>query len=280
MRQCGIELEIDGQKAVMHYTDWGDEHASDVLFCVHGLTRNGRDFDILAQSLCTERRVICPDILGRGQSDWLDDKSRYQPEEYVAHCTQLIDRLGIAKLDWLGTSMGGIIGMYLAARDDHPIRHLVLNDIGPFIPHQALEYIADYVGQMPRFDDLAGLEAYLRKIHAGFGDLSDAQWRAMAEHAARRQPDGSLTLAYDPGIAEPFKDAYGEDQEFWDVYERITCPTLLLRGGDSPLLHAETAQAMTERGPKAELETFAGVGHAPALMEEAQIAVVRRFLAR
>lgn len=254
------------------------------LLCIHGLTRNGRDFDALAERLSARRAVLCPDMPGRGRSDWFADKADYAYPTYLGTAATLIARLsaeaaGDEGIDYVGTSMGGIIGMLLAAQPNSPIRRLVLNDIGPFIPKASLRRIGDYVGRDPHFDDLDALETYLRRIHGSFGNLSPAQWRHMAETSAREvEGEGRLALAYDPGIAAAFT-AEMEDVDLWAYYDRIACPTLVVRGAQSDLLLPETAEEMTRRGPRADLYEVAEAGHAPALLAEDQIARIEAFLA-
>ncbi len=266
------------------YADWGDPGAARTVVCVHGLTRNGRDFDALAAALADGlgARVICPNIVGRGRSDWLRDPARYAVPTYIGHLIQLLAHLNVsAPVDWVGTSMGGLIGMGLAAATENsPIRRLVLNDVGPFLPKAALERIGGYLvrGGAQRFDSLEALEAYLREVHAPFGPLTDAQWRHLAEHGAWPTDDGGVMPAYDPAIAGPFGADPHQDVDLWEHWDRITCPVLVLRGAGSDLLLPETAREMTRRGPRAELIEFEGVGHAPALMAEDQIAAVVRLL--
>ncbi len=268
------------------YTQWGRDDAARTVVCVHGLTRNGRDFDRLALALADRRRIACPDVVGRGRSDWLPVPALYGYPQYCADMAALVARLGVEQVDWVGTSMGGLIGMTLAAQPNSPIRRLVINDVGPFIAKAGLQRIADYVGKDPVFEDIAAVESYLRFVLMGFGRLSDACWREMAEHGARRRPDGRFGLAYDPGIAEAFKSQPMGDVDLWALWDRVQCPVLVLRGADLDLLSAETAQEMTRRGPGARAGAGAGVrvvefphtGHAPALMSEDQIAVVRDFL--
>jgi pimeloyl-ACP methyl ester carboxylesterase len=266
----------------VHYTDWGDPDAERVVICVHGLTRNGRDFDFLAQALLPDFRVVCPDIPGRGQSDWLYAKEDYGYPQYCADMAALIARVtaggGRKRLYWVGTSMGGIIGMLLASRPNSPIGKLVLNDVGTLIPKAALERIGSYVGQDPRFKSLAELEAMTRIVCAPFGPLTDAQWRHLTETSAKQYENGSWGLRYDPGIAIPFQKGPIADVDLWPLWDTIACPTLLLRGAQSDLLLKETALAMTQRGPKPRLIEFEGVGHAPMLMSADQIGVVREFL--
>ncbi|MEQ1776348.1 MAG: alpha/beta hydrolase [Burkholderiales bacterium] len=265
----------------MHYTEWGARANPRIVMCVHGLTRNCRDFDALAQSLEHDFRVICPDVVGRGQSEWLADKQHYGLAQYLADINTLLARLtadGPADVFWVGTSMGGMIGMLLASLPHTPVRKLILNDVGTLIPRASLERIAQYVGKSPSFKTLEETNAYVRTVSASFGPHTDAQWDHLTRHNARQNADGTWTMNYDPGIALPFQKSPINDIELWSYYDHIACPTLLLRGADSDLLLKDTALAMTQRGPKARLVEFAGVGHAPMLMADNQIKVVRDFL--
>jgi pimeloyl-ACP methyl ester carboxylesterase len=267
------------------WAEWGDETAPRTVLCVHGLTRNGRDFDVLAAALAEAGwRVVAPDVPGRGRSQWLRRPEDYAYPTYLGALAALIGRLAVAEVDWIGTSMGGLIGMMLAAQPGTPIRRLVLNDIGPFIPKAALQRIGDYVGHDPRFDDLVAVEAYLRHVHAPFGPLTDAQWHHLAEYGATPAEPGHLRLHYDPAIAHPFKTGPIEDVALWPVWDAIACPTLVLRGAMSDLLLPGIAEEMTQRGVAAgrglvRLRTIAEAGHAPALMAADQLAIVREFLA-
>jgi pimeloyl-ACP methyl ester carboxylesterase len=260
------------------YVEWPGPPAAPTLLCVHGLTRNARDFDTLAEALSMHYRVICPDMPGRGKSDWLAFPADYNYAVYLADLTALIARLDVEIIDWVGTSMGGIIGMLFAALPGAPLRRLVLNDVGALIPKEGLERIGAYVGLDPSFPDLGALEAALRWAFASFGPLSDAQWHHLATHSARLKPDGSLGLAYDPKIGDAFKQGPINDVDLWQSWDAITCPTLVLRGAQSDILRRADAEAMTQRGPRARLVEFQGIGHAPALMAEDQIAVIRDFL--
>ena len=265
----------------MAYTEWGDAKNPRVLVCVHGLTRNGRDFDDLARALADEYRVVCPDVVGRGRSDWLADKADYGFPVYVADMLTLIARLDVEQVHWVGTSMGGIIGMLLASQAGSPITRLVLNDVGPVITAASLRRIGQYVGRAPRFADVTAAEAYIREVGAPFGALTDAQWRHLTEYSVRRMDDaeGGYAMIYDPGLGEVFRlNPVPVDIDLWPVYEAIRCPTLALRGAESDLLEASTLAAMGTRGPRALTVEFSGVGHAPMLMDPAQIAVVRDFL--
>lgn len=260
------------------YTQWGRDDAPRTIVCVHGLTRNGRDFDALALDLADGHRVACPDVVGRGKSGWLANPALYGYPQYCADMAALIARLGVEEVGWVGTSMGGLIGMMLAAQPNSPIRRLVINDVGPFIAKTGLQRIADYVGKDPVFEDIAAVESYLRFVLMGFGRLPDEAWRHMAEHSARQRADGRYGLAYDPAIAEAFKAQPMDDVDLWAIWDRIRCPVLVLRGADSDILLPETAEQMTRRGPSARVVEFPHTGHAPALMTEDQIAAVRGFL--
>jgi pimeloyl-ACP methyl ester carboxylesterase len=265
------------------YGEWGAPGAERVAVCAHGLTRNGRDFDVLAAALAEEGcRVACPDVVGRGRSERLSDPAGYGYPQYLADATALIARLGVERLDWIGTSMGGLMGLMLAAQPETPLRRLVINDVGPFIPKAALKRIGDYVGRDPRFPDLAAAEAYFREVHAPFGRLTDLQWRHLTQHSivpdAGPDRGSGYRLAYDPAIGLPFQDPELDDIDLWPLWDAITIPVLALRGAASDLLLAETAAEMASRGPKAEVVEIPDCGHAPALMDEAQVALVRDWL--
>lgn len=277
MRDLSLScLSLHGFHRVNYY-EWGDPANSKVAICVHGLTRNGRDFDDIARALSTEYRVLCPDVPGRGKSEWLANKGDYAYPVYCADMAALIARSGAQSVDWIGTSMGGLIGMLLAAQPNSPIRRLVMNDVGPFIPKASLERLSTYVGKPVSYDSFEALEQYIRVVSATFGPLTDAQWRHLTETSARRKDDGRWGTNYDPAISLPFSGPIA-DVVLWSFWDQVRCPTLVLRGKDSDLLLSETAREMTTRGPKAKLVEFPGIGHAPMLMEQSQIAVVREFL--
>ena len=260
------------------YREWGARDAPRTAVCVHGLTRNGRDFDALAAALAGAGwRVICPDMVGRGDSDWLGNAADYGYPQYLQDVTALLARLDVEEVDWIGTSMGGLIGMALAAAEETPIGRLVLNDVGPLIPEAALRQIGRYLGLDLAFASLEDLERHLRKIHAPFGALTDEQWRHLATHGARRS-GAAWRLHYDPRIRAPFEAQLDGDVDLWSLWDRIAVPTFVLRGADSTLLQPETAAAMRGRGPKAEVATVPDVGHAPALMDGGQIATVAGWL--
>lgn len=282
MRERSVQCMSPHGLHRMAYTEWGDPDNPRVLVCVHGLTRNGRDFDDLAGALAGEYRVVCPDVAGRGRSDWLAVKADYGFPVYVNDMVTLIARLDVDEVHWVGTSMGGIIGMLLASQPQTPITRLVLNDVGPVVTAVSLQRIAEYLGKAPRFDSIEQAEAFVRFVSQPFGPHTDAQWRHLTAHVTRTAADGKVEFAYDPGIAQPFAEQLavsgGKDVELWPLYDGIRCPTLLVRGAVSDLLSADTAAAMGARGPRARLVEIPGVGHAPTLMSEAQVAPVRDFL--
>jgi len=277
----------------MAYWQWGDAQAQHVLLCVHGLTRQGRDFDTLALAFCDAAdhpvRVVCPDVVGRGQSDWMTDPMSYQIPTYVGDMLVLLAQLQPVTLDWLGTSMGGLIGLGLAGQAELPayaqVRRLVLNDVGPTIEWRALQRIGQYLGKVPVFDSEQQAADALWTIASSFGPHTPAQWLALTRPQIKPLADGSgrFTLRYDPALEMPFKAVTAESavqgQELlWQAYDRIRAETLLVRGAESDLLSVQTAQAMTQRGPKARLVEFVGVGHAPTFVAPDQIQSVLSFL--
>lgn len=237
----------------MHYLEWGEPDNPRVLVCVHGLTRNAHDFDRLAAVLAKDYRIICPDIVGRGCSDWLPDPAGYGFPQYIADIMVLLARLDVAEVDWLGTSMGGLIGMFIASRRNSPIRRLILNDVGPVITAESLRRIGEYVGKAPRFATIDEAVRYIRQVSAPFGKLDDAQWLSLTTSSVRQDKDGPWSMVYDPALAEPFRQAclLHQDINLWPVYDAIGCPTLALRGAESDLLTAAIHQEMGIRGPRA-----------------------------
>jgi pimeloyl-ACP methyl ester carboxylesterase len=271
----------------MAYKEWGDPANPRVLVCVHGVTRVGDDFDHLARALCDHYRVVCPDVAGRGRSDRLRRPELYNVEQYVADMVTLVARATANNDDgtvhWVGTSMGGLIGMILASLDDTPIRKLVINDIGPVIDPVALVRIGEYIGRDLRFPSFEQGAAFVREVSGSFGPHSDAQWNKLAADVLREAPDGSWVRHYDLALAEPFRAITPEvakagEAGLWAAFDAIRCPTLLVRGAESDLLSRETALQMAARGPKPKLVEIAGVGHAPTFMHDAQVAIAREFL--
>jgi pimeloyl-ACP methyl ester carboxylesterase len=260
------------------YSEWGRRDNGRVVVCVHGLTRNGHDFDFLCDVLQSDFRLACPDLPGRGRSHWLPVPAEYRPPVYMTDLAGLIARLDVEQVDWIGTSLGGLLGMMLASQPNSPIRKLVINDIGAFVAKAALQRICGYVGADPSFADLMEVEAYLRDIHSPFGPLTDAHWKHIARHSARHDPAGGFRLHYDPALAAAFKEGFDNDVDLWPVWELVKCPVLILRGAESDILLKETAEEMLTRGPASQLIEFPGIGHAPTLMDPAQIAAVREWL--
>jgi pimeloyl-ACP methyl ester carboxylesterase len=266
----------------MAYWEWGDPANPKVLVCVHGLSRQGRDFDTLAQDLLGEYRVVCPDVVGRGQSDWLADPAGYQIPAYVGDMVTLLARLNAKTVHWVGTSMGGLIGLGLASLPNSPISRLVLNDVGPAIQYEALQRIGTYLGLPAHWKTVDEAAEALWAISQGFGPHTAEQWRALT--VPQLKPDGDgFKPHYDPAIALPFRAvtpqlAAAGEAMLWQSWDRVQCSVLLLRGAQSDLLSAATAKAMTERGPRARLHEFPGVGHAPTLVQAEQREVVRTFL--
>ena len=281
----------------MAYWTWGDAAAPGVVVCVHGLSRQGRDFDTLAQALVQRSggalRVVCPDVAGRGRSEWLRDPRGYQLPTYVADMAAMLAQLHheapVRELAWVGTSMGGLIGMAVAGTSSlplpAPVGRLVLNDVGPAIEWQAVQRIGTYIGRTGRFATVQQAADAMWQISTSFGPHTPQQWLALSEPMVRPVPEGGYTLHYDPAIAVPLRDltedaAASGQAAIWALYDAISARTLLLRGADSDLLSHATAQAMTQRGPRADLVEFPGVGHAPTLLAPDQVDAVASFLLR
>ena len=271
----------------MAYKEWGDPANTNVLVCVHGVTRVADDFDALAEALSERYRVVCPDVAGRGRSGRLRDPALYVVPQYVADMVTLIARVTAGAPDdsvhWFGTSMGGLIGIALASLPGSPIERLVLNDIGPVLDPAAMARIGEYIGQDIRFGSFEEGAAYVRTVSASFGPHSDEQWDKLARDVLVQTPDGQWTRHYDLGLAKPFgaltPERVAQDEaQLWAAYDAIRCPTLLVRGEQSDLLSRATAEDMTRRGPRPRLVEIAGVGHAPTFVQPAQIALAREFL--
>lgn len=279
----------------MAYWQWGAADAPQVVACVHGLSRQGRDFDVLAQALLARSarplRIVCPDVVGRGRSDWLLDPAGYQIPTYVADMLALLGQLHrqspIGTLDWVGTSMGGLIGMGITATAGLPlpvpVRRLLLNDVGPAIQWEALQRIGTYLGNTGRFESVEQAAAAMWAVSTSFGPHTPQQWLALSQPMVKPHPEGGLTLHYDPAIAVPFRGLTAQDAEqgqaaLWQLYDNIKADTLLVRGAQSDLLSRETARAMTQRGPRARLVEFEGVGHAPTFVTDDQVEAAASFL--
>ena len=275
-RTCDLRsLSPHGFHRVVYY-EWGAPDNADVVVCVHGVGRNGRDFDVLAEGLSTTHRVLAVDMPGRGNSDWLADPGDYVFPTYLSTLTALVARSRAETIGWIGTSMGGLLGMVMASLPKTPVTRLVVNDVGTVIEPAALARIAEYFGADPTFATYAEIERYLRTISAPFGPLTDAQWAYVTRTNVRQRADGRWGVAYDPGIAVPFRQQPAPPA-LWSVWDAITCPTLLLRGAQSDLLSPATAAAMAARGPRPRIVEFAGVGHAPMLLAADQIGPVVEF---
>ena len=267
----------------MAYKEWGDPRNPNLLVCVHGVTRVGDDFDLLARELAGTYRVVCPDVVGRGRSGRLRNPQHYQLPQYVSDMVTLLARLDAETVDWFGTSMGGLIGIGLASLEGNPLRKLILNDIGPALDAGALARIGGYIGEAVRFVTFEEGVDYIRTISAPFGPHTDEEWKKLAGDVLRQDTNGQWIRHYDLGLAVPFKAATPESTKqaealLWHAYDAITCATLLVRGEHSDLLSREVAQQMTTRGPRATLVEMPGVGHAPTFMHADQIAVAKAFL--
>ncbi|MBI5277032.1 MAG: alpha/beta hydrolase [Burkholderiales bacterium] len=284
-----------GQGHRMAWWEWGDADAAHVVACVHGLARQGRDFDVLAQAFLRRApgplRVVCPDVVGRGKSDWLADPQGYVVPTYVSDMLHMLgalhQRAPIRTLDWVGTSMGGVIGMGVAGTPNlplpAPVRRMVLNDVGPVIQWQAIARIGTYIGNTGRFDSVQQAADAMWAISASFGPHTPAEWLALSQHMVRPLPEGGFTIHYDPAIAVPFRTITEESAAqgqaaLWQAYDNIKAETLVTRGAQSDLLSRETALEMTRRGPKARLVEFEGVGHAPTFVADNQVEAVASFL--
>jgi pimeloyl-ACP methyl ester carboxylesterase len=262
----------------LHYCDWGQRDNPRIVICVHGYSRHARDFDVLARALSADFRVICPDLAGRGESDWLGTAMEYSFPQMLADLNALLSRLDVTEVDWVGTSLGGLLGMFLAAQPGTPIRRLVMNDVGAFVPSDSLRQIGRHLNAPVRFNSLADVEAHLRAAYDESGVMTDDQWRQLTLHSARPDGDG-YRLHYDPDLATlagslpPLPSLY-----FWDVWNKVTCPTLLLRGEHSTVFPQSVAEWMQIEHDGAQLVEIPGCGHAPLLMSPMEIDVIARFV--
>ncbi|WP_018263965.1 alpha/beta hydrolase [Methylobacterium sp. WSM2598] len=264
------------------YVEWGDPACERVIVCVHGLSRQGRDFDDLARALAAKGyRVVCPDLVGRGRSGRLRDPEDYALPQYAVDMTVLLAHVGAPEVYWVGTSLGGLIGMILAGMPESPISRLVINDIGPFLPWAALRRLGDTIRDATRlFDTIDRAEAYFRGVLAPFGALTDAQWRHLTEHSLLPRSGGGYELHYDPGIGHAFRPGRVYNVSLWNYWDAMRCPALVLRGETSDLLLARTATEMVQRRPGTECVEIPGCGHAPALLDPDQIRLVVEWLTR
>ncbi len=269
-------LSAHGFHRVVYY-EWGERDNPDVVVCVHGIGRNGRDFDVLAEALASTHRVLAPDMPGRGKSEWLRNPLDYIAPTYLTTLTALICASGAEDVTWVGTSMGALLGIMAASLPETPVKRLVVNDAGPVLDPAAIARIGQYFGTDPTFATYDELAAYVRTISAPFGPLTDEQWEHVTRTNARQREDGKWGVGYDPAIAVPFR-AQPTTANLWPLWDAIRCPTLVLRGALSDLLATETAREMTERGPKPRVVEFAGVGHAPMLLARDQVDAVVDFV--
>lgn len=260
----------------LHYLEWGEEKNDKVIVCVHGVSRNAHDFDYLARELAPQHRVICPDVVGRGESDWLNKPELYTYPQYLTDATALIARTGAETLDWIGTSMGGIIGMMIAAQPKSPIRRLILNDIGPLIPAKSMKRIRTYMKVNPKFRSLKEAEILFRLIFAPFGHLSEDQWKHLVKYSLTQQPDGTYRLARDPAIGKGL--SIKEDVNLWPLWLQVRCPVLLLRGEKSDVLSRDVVEQMQKTKPDLQVVEIPNVGHAPTLSDKGQIEIVQKWL--
>ena len=281
---------------IMFYCEWGDPENTDIVVCVHGLSRNSRDFDYLANELAKDYRVVCVDIIGRGKSEWAQNKKLYDYETYTSDMVELLNNIGAEKVHWVGTSMGGIIGMMVASRHPNLISSLLLNDIGPIIPGNAIKRIVSYIGSSYEFETQTDTENTLKERMTTFGIRKEEHWQHIIKHSVVKKLNGKYTFAYDPDILpaptlmnklkallvrflpEERKPAF-PDISMMDIWEKITCPTMAIRGKESDTLTEEVVAKMKTSKENLPVTEFEGVGHAPMLMEDEQIAVVRDWLA-
>lgn len=261
------------------YKEWGDSSNPNVLLCAHGLTRNSGDFDYLCRKMEDQYHIVCPDMPGRGQSDWLA-KDEYHYTVYIADAIALIARLGAKKIDWIGTSMGGLMGMILAAQPNTPIRKLVINDAGPAMSRETQISIGKYAGNDDRFNTFEEVVAYFKNLYSTWGKVSDEHWVNLARQSSRQLPDGIFSLAYDPAIVAPLKENLDalQDVSVWPIYEAVQIPMLLLHGTESTILSSNLVEEMKQRNKNLEVIDFPGIGHAPSLTEESQVELIRTWL--
>lgn len=268
----------------LSYAEWGSPRASRTIVCVHGVSRSGRDFDVLARALSEEdTRVVAPDLPGRGGSEWLASPAHYTDRAYTAAMAALVARLDVAQIDWIGTSLGGHIGMLLASQYGTPIKRLVLNDFGARVSAVALRRIGGYLNRSWHFASVEDLQRHLRDALAPFGELTETEWQHLAKHSAVADERGGYRFHFDPAIGTRFAVPMWLDIVLWQVWDKIACPVLIVRGEKSDILSADTVALMLKRGASADAGLVRavevpGCGHAPALMDKAQIAIIRDFL--
>lgn len=289
------DVDDEQNRHIVFYCEWGDPQNKDVVVCVHGLSRNARDFDYLAAALADKYRVICVDIVGRGKSEWLEDKSRYDYTTYVDDILKLLKHLDINKVDWVGTSMGGIIGMIVAGRYPDLIKKMVLNDIGPIIPGDAIARILKNAASKHEFRSSTDAEKALRNKMSTFGITNEEHWKHVIKHGIVKKLDSRYCFAYDPEIIPPRKiynkiraiiatilclkrrSGYS-DIDLMDIWDKVSCPLLALRGKLSDVVNDDVVGIMRSSNKDIKIVELDDVGHAPMLMEEEQIKVVHDWL--
>lgn len=260
------------------YVEWGSFNTARTIICSHGLTRNGRDFDFLAEYLSTDSRIVCPDLIGRGASDWATDAHLYNQAQYLIDMTALIARLDANSITWIGTSLGGMLGMYLASQENSPITSLILNDVGPVVPRAAIARIAKYAGNDPTFPNIDVAKQYMQRIFATGEKLSDEIWNNLTLHSVTQQSDGSYRLAYDPKISSSMLKFWFTGVHLWSIWDRIRCPVLTLWAEKSDILLPDTIDKMRRSGPKTEVVKIPNCGHAPSLMTKDQVEIISKWL--
>ena len=269
-------------KNTLYFNDWGPEDGNPVV-CVHGLTGNGFDFDYLAADLVQHgHRVVAVDLAGRGRSDFLDDPLKYNYDQYLADLYALLDHLDLNtanSVDWIGVSLGGLLGYRIAGEKNSPIKRMIVNDVGPTVPQAALDFIAQVISQKYTFADIAELELRMRQTRGlSWGPVTNEQWAHMAKYNARAMPDGRITYAYDQHISKVFESAPVGDVNLWPYWENIRCPMLVIRGGLSLLFTPDIVHEMRDKGPEFDFVTMANCGHVPSLMAPEQIEILRTWL--
>jgi pimeloyl-ACP methyl ester carboxylesterase len=278
MKEHYLKCQGENETYKMFYREWGDSNNPKVLFCVHGFTRNSQDFSYLAEALKDKYRVICPDVVGRGKSDWLDDKTKYDYTTYVRDMIHLVSHLKPETLDWIGTSMGGNIGMIISGTNKHLIRKLVLNDVGPKVTKDVVQRLQDQFEEVQIFKNLEDAEEHLRDIYHSFGKLTVQEWRKITKDSFMQLDDGTYVRNYDPGITHNLKQLEAMDVEIWEIWDNINCPVMSVRGVNSDVLTSEILWEMQMRGPDVVVLDVPETGHTPTLLNDSQIAKIRQWL--
>ncbi len=278
-RRLNVAFPVDGVLKHMAVHEWGDAKNARVVICAHGLSRNGRDFDVLADALASDFRILCPDVPGRGESDWFASADHYTIPHYIQAMNAMLTDLGVSTYDWVGTSMGGLIGMVMAATPGSKMRRFVINDIGPVIERASLDRIASYVGKTPLFPTYMSLFEAVQPINVTFGPLTDEQKHHMVKTSVQERADGQWEFKTDPKIGDAFRAGLAQPSaDMWPLWSAVKQPILILRGVNSDLLSAVTLEKMVATHPDAKAITIADTGHAPMIMDEPTVAAVKQFL--